>query len=786
MFRNYLRTAFRMLIKNKGFTAVNIGGLAIGLSACIVILQYVGFERSYDRFHPNGERIYRVTKKNFTQGVQDDHSAMTFTATGPGMKKSFPEIESATTVSEIYGSGVISYGNVKFNEDKVLFADSAFLKIFSFPLVAGNVDKDFNRPNTILISESAAKKYFNKENPLGKTLKVNADLFLVAGVFKDVPRNSHLQFDFIIAANYDRNYNNYDYYTYLLLKPGTDPNALQAKFPAYVNTLEDMDSKETAFELQPLTGIHLYSHIRNEAEVNGNSRSVYFLLLIAGFILAIAWVNYINLSTARSVQRAKEVGIRKVVGAMRKQLIHQFLFESLLINLFAALISSLFLSYALPYFSDLTGKPLSERIWGDSLYWITFATVFVGGTLLSAIYPAFVLSSFKPLTVIKGYAKTTGGHALRKTLVTVQFVATVFLLIGTLTVYRQLQFMRSQDLGMNIEQTLVVSGPKMTNAEAGSKAFKNEILKLPAITKVTRSSNVPGKEIWSANGAYLLSANEETAVGMNEVDIDEDFIDAFQIKMLSGRNLSESNQTDVDEGILLNETASKAFGFLKPEDGLDKQVVFRGDTFRVKGVIKNYHQESLKSNIDPIIFRLFPSYSSFYSIKLNVADVNRTINDIGTQYNKFFPEDPFQFFFLDDLYNQQYQTDQQLGQIFLWFACLAILIACLGLFGLASFTISQRTKEVGIRKVLGASLSGIVLLLSKEFMQLILIAFLIAMPLAWYSMHLWLEDFAYRVPLGWIVFAVSGLIALCIAGATVSFQAVKAALANPVKTLRSE
>jgi putative ABC transport system permease protein len=547
-----------------------------------------------------------------------------------------------------------------------------------------------------------------------------------------------------------------------------------------------MTSKETEFELQPLTNIHLYSHIRNEAEVNGNSRSVYFLLIIAGFILAIAWVNYINLSTARSIRRAKEVGIRKVVGALRPQLIRQFLFESLLINAIAAIVSCIILYLALPYFAELTGKPLSDKIWNTAGYWLLFAAVFIAGTLLSAIYPAFVLSSFKPLTVIKGFAKTSGGHALRKTLVTIQFVATVFLLISTLTVYRQLQYMRSQDLGMNIDQTLVITGPKMEGAKEAYRSFKNEILQLPSVRKLTRSSNVPGKEIWSANPAYLLSAAPETAIGMNEVDIDEDFVDAFKIKLVSGRKLSESNLVDVNDGILLNETASSALGFIKPDDALDRQVVFRGDTLRVKGVIRNYHQESLKSNIDPIIFKLGTSYSDFYSVKLNVSDLNNTIAAIGNKFRNFFPNDPFEFFFLDDLFNRQYQADQQLGQIFLWFACLAILVACLGLFGLASFTITQRTKEVGIRKVLGASMSSLVLLLSREFVQLVLLAFLISMPLAWYSMHLWLEDFAYRIPVGWIVFVVAGGVALFIAAVTVSFQAIKAALANPTKTLRTE
>jgi putative ABC transport system permease protein len=326
----------------------------------------------------------------------------------------------------------------------------------------------------------------------------------------------------------------------------------------------------------------------------------------------------------------------------------------------------------------------------------------------------------------------------------------------------------------------------MTGANDRYTAFKNDVLQLPAVHQVTRSSNVPGKEIWSANGAYLLSANPESAVAMNQVDIDEDFVRTFGLTMLSGRNLSASSVIDVDNGILINETASVALGFRNPAEALDEQVVFRGDTFQVKGVIKNYHQESLKTSIDPIVFRLGAPYTSFYSLKVDVSELNRTIAAIGQRYGHFFPEDPFEFFFLDDLFNRQYQSDQQLGQIFLWFACLAIFVACLGLFGLASFTIALRTKEVGIRKVLGASLPGLVVLLSKEFIQLVFLAFVIAMPLAWYSMHLWLQDFAYRIPLGWMVFAMSGGIALVIAGLTVSVQAIKAALTNPVQTLRAE
>jgi putative ABC transport system permease protein len=785
MLKNYLKIALRNLWNNKEFSAINIGGLAIGIAACLAIFQYVGFELSYDQFHPNGKQIYRVTKKYVQDGVMLDHSAMTYTATGPAMKANFPEVTGATTVSTIYGSGVMSYENTRFNEEKIFFADSAFLQLFNFPLVNGKA-ADLNDQDIAMISQSTAKKYFGKTDPIGKIITLNkTQNYLVKGIFKDVPANSHLQFDFLLSAKYDRNWNNFDYYTYLQLSPGADPKALQAKFPAFIKNA-GMDSSDTKFELQPMTDIHLHSNIRNEASVNGNVRSIYFLLIIAAFILAIAWVNYVNLSTAKAIKRAREVGIRKVVGAGKRQLLTQFLLESILINTMAAIVAAVLLMITLPYFAHLTNKPLDIAIWGPPSYWLSFVLLFIAGTLISGIYPAFILSSFQPIAVLKGGTGKTAKHGtLRKSLVVVQFAAAVILLIGTFTIFRQLQFMRQQDLGMSMDQTLVLIGPKMSDS-SHMKAFKTELLREPAISHLTISSNIPGKEIWSTNGAFRLSQDIRTSVGVNEVMIDEDFTSTFQMKMLAGRNLSTAYGEDAIDGVLLNETASKALGFNTAETALQQKINFRGDTLTIKGILKDYHQESLRNNVHPIIFRMGASYNSFYSIKMNMQQPDKTIASIGSLYTRFFPDDPYQYFFLDDFFNKQYHADKQLGQVFLLFASLAIFIACLGLFGLASFTIAQRKKEISIRKILGASVNNIVLLLSKDFLKLVMLAFLIAGPVAAYAMHKWLEDFAYRTQLSWWIFALAGIVALLVAIITVSSQAIKTALTNPVKSLKAD
>lgn len=782
MFRNYFRTAWRNLLNNKVFSAINIGGLAIGIAACLVILQYVGFETSYDRFHVNSDNIYRVTKQFYQEGVLADHSAMTYTANAPAMKAAFPEVIGATTVSYVYGSAVMSYENVKFNEEAVLFADSAFLSVFTFPLLKGekNILKE---PHVAFLTQSTARKYFGKADPLGKVIWLNKEqYYTVKGILKDVPANSHIKFDFVLSAKYDRNWNNYDYYTYLQLAPGTNVKALEAKFGTFVKN-NGMDSVETKFKLQALNDIHLHSNIRNEIEVNGNVRSVYFLLTIAAFILAIAWVNYINLSTAKANKRAREIGVRKVVGAGKGQLVKQFLTESFMINIIAAVLAALLLVFVLPYYKQLTGRPL--WVGGKAAYWFVFIAVFLLGAFLSGLYPALVLSSFKPVFVLKGVSKSPGGQLMRKTLVTIQFAASVILLIGTFTVFHQLQYMRSQDLGMNMEQVLVVIGPKTTD-NSKIKAFRNEMSRQKDVSGVCVSSNVPGKEIWSANPALRLGQEEKEGVNVKRIILDQEFIRTFKIPLIAGRNVSENGTADIRDAVMLNEAACRALGFRNPEAAINERIVTQGDTLNVVGVLKNYHQVSLQKNIEPIVFTMGGSYNNFFSMKINTRNLDNIMRSVKTTYAGFFPDDPIEFFFLDDFFNRQYQADQQLGSIFLCFACLAILIACLGLFGLASFTITQRTKEIGVRKVLGASVGNIVLLLSGEFLKLVLISFVIALPLAAYVMHLWLQDFAYRVTLAWWIFVLSGGIALLIAALTVSFQAVKSALANPVNSLKTE
>jgi putative ABC transport system permease protein len=498
----------------------------------------------------------------------------------------------------------------------------------------------------------------------------------------------------------------------------------------------------------------------------------------------------VNLSTAKAMERAREVGIRKVVGAEHTQLIRQFMFESFLLNGIAALLAVFIIALLLPYFNQLTGKPLSTVLWNNLDFWLMLGGLFVLGTVLSGLYPAFVLSSFKPVTVLKGnYSKSSGGTSLRKVLVITQFAASVILIIGTFTVYKQLQYMRSQDIGMNIDQTLVVVGPKMVDNDKKweiFRTFKTEVLRQPAIKQMTVSTNVPGKEIWSANRGFRLNTAPEKEITIYNIGVDYDFIKTFGLKQLAGRSFSEAYGTDREEAILLNETASKSLGFATPKEAVQQKVVFQGDTLTVIGVINNYHQESLKNNLDPVIFTLGTSYNNFYSLKLSTDNLDKTIASIQTKYAQFFPDDPFEYFFLDEFFNQQYREDQQLGQVFALFAGLAIFVACLGLFGLASFTISRRTKEIGVRKVLGAPISTIVYLLSKDFIRLVLLSFIIALPVGYYAIYYWLQNYAFRIGISWELFVLPGMLILLIALLTVSIQTIKAASVNPVKSLRSE
>jgi len=813
MFRNYLKLAFRNLSKRMGYSLLNIIGLAIGITCCLLIFQYVSFERSYDRFPKRAKDIVRLRLDSYQQGKLAWKSATIYPAIGPTMKKDFPEVEDFCRLHDAELLLSNEEKNVRFNELKGYFADPSFLKMFNVQLLSGNPETALDAPDKLLLSESLSKKYFGTQEPMGKKLLFRdpqfTRVFQVTGVFKDFPVKSHLLVDHIasyatlasmVRENGDTtnstetSFGWYDFYTYLQLKPGVDQKKLEAKFPAFCARY--MDNQDWAkannykreLHLLPLTDIHLYSNYNQEAEVNGNGRAVGFIYMIGFLIMAIAWINYINLATARSVERAREVGLRKVMGALRQNLVKQFMLESLLINCIAVMIAALAAVLTTPVFNRLIGRTAGSQFGMLPEYWLLFALIFIGGTLLSGLYPAFILSGYQPVKVLKGLFKnTSGGLALRKGLIIAQFATSVILIAGTIIVFQQVSFMRNQPLGANINQTLILDGAASVRDSAYESVFqpfKSSLQQLPAVKTVTASTSVMGKEIYWTTGIRRLNPPEHAAVTLYHLGIDYDFIPSYEMKLAAGRNFSRDFKSD-SLGAILNETAVSRLGFKNAEEALNQKLI-RRDTLTIIGVVKDFHHEGLQKTIEPQIILLRPNTRNAYSIKIASANMPATVEAIRKIWSDYFPNDPFNYYFLDESYNQQYRADALYGKVFGIFASLAILIACFGLMGLSAYNILQRTKEIGIRKVMGASVGHVLYILSKQFLLLVIIAFALAIPVTWWIMYSWLQDFAYRIDIQWWVFGVAGVLALTIAIVTVSLQAVKAAMANPVKSLRTE
>ncbi len=814
MIKNYFKIALRNLKIRKGYSLLNIFGLAIGIACCLLIFQYVAFERSYDTFENNANQIVRLRLDSYQQGKLSWKSATSYPAFGPTMKKDFPEVENFCRLHDANLVLSNEERNVKFKEEKGYYADPSFLDMFNVHLIKGNPKVALDAPDKILLSEETAKKYFGNEEPLGKKLVFRDPqfprTFEVTGVFKEFPANSHLIVNHLASyatlAGIDRqagdtsnatetSFGWYDFYTYLQLKPGTDLKKFESKLPAYCNRYmnnrewEKANNVFTEIHVIPLHDIHLHSNYNQEAEANGNGQSVSFLFMIAFFIIGIAWINYINLATARSMERAREVGVRKVLGALRKNLIGQFLVESFLLNLISFVFSLGIVVVLAPWFNQLTGHASHTGFTLPADYWLGFIAMFLSGSFLSGIYPAFVLSGFRPIYVLKGLFKSSkGGIVLRKGLIIGQFATAVVLIAGTIIVFQQVNFMRNQKLGVDIDQTLVLDGANSLSDslyQSSFQPFKNDLLKIADVKNVATSSSVMGKEIYWTNGSHRTGTDSKGSVTLYNLGIDYDFAPSFGLKLEAGRNFSKEYKTD-ERGVLLNESGARLLGFGDINKAVNENIVSAGDTVKILGIVADYHHQGLQKAIDPMIFRLQPNSRNAYSIKMSTGNINTTIAAIQKTWNKHFPSDPFNYYFLDELFDQQYKADKQFGEVFGLFAFLAILIACFGLLGLSAFNVLQRTKEIGIRKVLGASVQNLLFNLSKDFLKLVLISFLLAIPFTWWIMHKWLQDFAYRIDIHWWVFAIAGVAAFIIALLTISFQAIKAAFANPVKSLRTE
>jgi putative ABC transport system permease protein len=804
MIRNYFKIAWRNILRNKAFSTINIVGLALGVAACILILQYVAFELSYDNFHKNGGQIYRVRQDRYNEGKLSTQWAAGAYAVGNSFKDAFPEVQDYVKLLG-RGKNLLDYGDRSIKLEKHYLASSSFFTMFSYPLILGNPKTALAESNTIVLSESVAKRLFGKEDPLGKTVRVNKRRpFKITGVFKDMPANTHFKTEMLISYatflsdvkpdNPELAWQWDGCLTYIKLRPGTDAKALEAKFPALIDKLAGADHKKyksaAVYLLQPLKDIHLYSHFMMEAEPNGDGKTVYLLLGIAFFIVVIAWVNYINLATARAINRAKEVGVRKAVGSLRAQLIGQFMTESVLLNGFAVVLALILVALALPKFNEISGQELSFALLSSKMFWVPLVALFVTGAFFSGLYPAFVLSGFKPVAVLKGKVLATRqGIVLRKSLVVFQFAASLFLLVGTMAVFQQIRYMREQSLGINIDQTLVINPPIVADDSTFMRqlaAFKEELLRKSNIKGITASTVVPGQASdWNAGGIRLKGSDESQGKQYRIIGVDYDFLKTYDLKLIAGRNFSKDFGSD-PKAVVFNKMAVQQLGFSNPEDAIGKEINFWGDIFTIVGVTDNFHQQSLRDAYEPLILRLIPDLRGYFSVKLSGGEASSAVASIREEWNRFFPGNPFEHEYLDDRFNAQYRADQQFGLVFGIFTGLAILVACLGLFGLASFTTAQRTKEIGIRKVLGSSVFAIVEMLYREFVILIAISFVIATPLAWFAVNQWLDGYAFKTDLQWWLFLAPFAVVLLIALLTVSFQSIKAALTNPVTSLRSE
>ncbi|MDQ2657684.1 MAG: ABC transporter permease [Bacteroidota bacterium] len=802
MLRNYLTSILRYVSKNKAFTLINVLGLAIGMMACMLITQFVMHEFSYDSFHAKKDRIFRLQLDRYNKGELSTQWAGGAMGIGPDVKDNFGEVEDYVRLTG--SNALFSYGDVFFKEEGVYYATPSFFTVFTVPLIQGIDSMALKEPFKVVLSESLAKKYFGQEDPIGKTIRNNGTMeFEVTGVFADLPPNTHMNINALFSyATFEtlvndaqalRSWHWDGHFTYLLLRENVDPVGFEKKLRVFSDAHEAEELKRAGagmvFHLQPLTDIHLDSHYMFEFKPNGDRQSTYFLSIVAVLILIIAWINYINLSTAKSIERAREVGVRKVMGSYRTQLVQQFLFEAIILNTAAVGIAILLVILLTPAFSDLTGRELGYVLFSEGMFWVWMGALIFGGALVSGLYPAFVLSGFRPVEVLKGRFKNTAkGVLFRKGMVILQFVASITLIVGTFTVYRQIRFMQEQRLGVDIDQTLVLESPNVVDSTYGRKfnIFKQQVLAYPEVSNVTASTAIPGRQPqWNAGGIRRLSQREDEANQYRVIMMDHDFIKGFGLEVIHGRGFSGDLANEF-RNVMLNESAVRLMGFAKPEDAINDQIFFWGDTFRIVGVLRNYHQESLKKSYEPLVFRYNDAPGGYYSIKFNTANVRQSLSRFEEYWKELFPGNPFIHFFLNDHYNQQYEADREFGKVFGVFSVLAIFIACLGLFGLSSLSAIQRTKEIGVRKVMGATLKSILALMSKDYLLLLSISIVIAIPAAWWVMNGWLEGFAYRIALSWWIFAVPSLTVVVIALFTVSFHTLRAARTNPATSLRYE
>jgi len=791
MMKNHLKLAFRNMQRHRGFSFINIFGLSVGMACCLMIFLFVRDELDFEKFHKNSPRIYRTIVDEYVDGKWE-HNVGSPDLLGPALEKELPEV--LTSVRLFNPNWIdkwsVSFEKKYFYEDNLFFADATIFKVFTFHLLRGDPETALKDPNSIVITETMAQKYFGKDDPMGKVLCIDDAVELkITGVAKNVPKNTHFRFDLLASFEsmpYQWALNNWrtlQFYTYVLLNKEYDQNQLNEKLSPFLKKHFGQQTN-TQLHLQPIEDIHLHSRYYNQdmAPNNSDISYVYIFSTIAIFILGIACINFMNLSTARSAQRAREIGVRKVIGAFRAQLIKQFLGESFLFSFIAAIVSVFLITVFLPTYNTLSGKHITFNAQNMVFIGGFLASVILIAGLISGSYPSLFFSSFQPAKILKG-SLTVGqkGVLFRRALVMFQFMLSVCLIIGTIIVYRQINYCLNKNLGFD-EEHVVVIPLRCRSVQAKYESYRNALLQNPSLLNVAGSSTVPGRSV----GERGILPEGNKWYPRNSMFVDFDFIPTFGMEIKEGRNFSRDFPTDVDDAYIVNEAAVKNFGW---EDPIGKKIIWAGDKNKkgfIVGVVKDFHYKSFHQKIEPLVLHMTPGIGSYASIRIKSENILNTMSFIKNKWQEFNPGHPFDYFFLDDQYDRLYRSEEKMGRVFRYFTFLALFISCLGLFGLSSYVLEKRTKEIGIRKILGASVSGIIVMVSKEFGKWILLANVIAWPIAYFSMNLWLENFSYRIEISIWMFLLSTLIVMVLSLLTVSYQSIKTALANPANSLRYE
>ncbi len=797
MLRNNFKIAFRNLMKYKTFSFINISGLVLGITCCLLIMLYIQFELSFDSFHEKSDRIYRVYEDIRTDTGTQRVFAPIPPPCGPALEQDYPEVLNAVRLW-FWGNLEVQYESRLFYEDGIFWADPDIFEMFSFKFIKGDPETALVDRSSIVITERIAEKYFGDIDPLGKVMFLNGNDMMVTGVIENIPHNSHLQFDFLGSLNVFsnrtgmmQNWYSTMFHTYIEIPENVDPAYVAEKIRMVAHNYEGEQFAEWKEErlhfIQPLTDVYLGESLRFEPGLKGSLKNVYMLIIIASLTLVIACVNFMSLSTSRSVNRAKEVGMRKVVGANRLQLIRQFLVESILITGIALLISLGAVYFILPYFNELTGRNLAIDYLGNLSYLggIIILAAFIG--MLSGSYPAFYLTSFRPITVVRGILGKMGqGGDLRKSMVVIQFGIAIVLIISTFTISEQIEFMKNRSLGFDKEQMLIIRFKGNHDLSQKYEVLKETFQEHPSIISTTASNSIPGRG--TSNYAFALSNEEDNMnQSMFYLFVEHDFIPVYGMELVAGRNFSREMTTDYEEAFIFNEAAARAIGCSSPEEAVGKRMNSGfGRDGNIIGVVKDFNYRSLERNIEPLVLTIRPGNFGYLTLKLKTDDIASTMDFVNEKWSSLYPDKPIVYFFLDDDFNRQYSAEERISTVFRVFTILAIFIACLGLFGLALFTAEQRTKEIGIRKTLGASVSSLTVELSMEFTKWVIVSNIVAWPVAYIAMSRWLEGFAYRIEPDLAFFIIASIIGLMIALVTVSYQSIRVANGNPVESLRYE